>query len=158
MEIVRRSPVALVIKIIIAEALVELTYAVISLGLTQFNESLGSSYSAARMLLTILFSAFSIGVLTVLIAQWANEGYYLDDNELTVTQGILKKTSVAYPFANMQSVTVRQGIIGRLFNFGFVTIFIPTLGKEILFTEISSPGKFAEKLKSHIPYPEQGAF
>ena len=158
MELIRRSPVALVFKIIIAELLVELTYAVVSLGLAQFKESLDGSYSALRFLATLFFSGFSIAVLAFLVAQWANEGYYLEESELTVTQGIIKKTKVSYPFANMQSVTVRQGLIGRLFNFGYISIFIPTLGKDVIFTEIASPNNFAERIKTHIPYPENGAF
>ena len=158
MEIIRRSPVALVFKIIIAELLIELSYTVVSLGVTQFQEPLGTSYQSVRVLLALLFGGFGVYVLAFLIAQWANEGYSLDSNELTVTQGIIKKTKVSYPFANMQSVTVRQGLIGRVFNFGYITIFIPTLGKEVVFSEISNPNQFAERIKSHIPYPENGAF
>ena len=96
--------------------------------------------------------------MITLVAQWANEGYYLKENELIVKRGIIAKTETAYPYANMQSVTLQQSVVGRIFNFGQVTIFLPTLGKDVIFTEISHPKAFTEKIKSHIPYPESGQF
>ncbi|MCB9817014.1 PH domain-containing protein [Candidatus Nomurabacteria bacterium] len=105
-----------------------------------------------------MFLSLAITAVVTLVAQWANEGYYIKENELVVRRGIIHKTEISYPYANMQSVSVQQGFFGRLFNFGLVTIFIPTLGKDILFNEISAPKKFAQILKDHIPYAESGQF
>jgi uncharacterized membrane protein YdbT with pleckstrin-like domain len=158
MDIVRRSPAGLVFKIIFIEIAIEMVYLLLSTALVELRGELGSSYTSARILLSIVFMTLAVSVVVTLVAQWANEGYFLKQNELIVRRGIIAKTETAYPYANMQSVTLQQGFIGRLFNYGQISIFIPTLGKDIIFSEISNPADFTEKIKAHIPYPESGQF
>lgn len=158
MELIRKSPVALVVKIILAEILIEAIYLVLSLSLTQISEQLANGYEASRFALSVLFIVIAVSVIAVLVAQWANEVFILEKDDLAVSQGIISKRVQTYPYANMQSVTVNQSLLGRLFNYGNVTIYIPVLGKNVSFMEISSPYHFAEKLKSHIPYPEKNQF
>lgn len=158
MDLIRRSPAGLVFKIIFIEVSLELIYILLSTAVIEVRGTLGESYTIARIALSVVFLSIAVGAVITLVAQWANEGYYLKENELIVRRGIIAKTETAYPYANMQSVTVRQGIIGRLFNYGQISIFIPTIGKEILFSEISNPTVFANTLKDHIPYPEKGQF
>jgi len=158
MEFVRRSATGLVVKIIVIEVTLELIYLLLSAGLVNAQDSLNQSYTVARIILSAIFLTLAIGAVVILVSQWANEGYYLKSNELIVRKGVLAKTEVAYPYANMQSVTVQQSVAGRLFNYGQISIFIPTLSKDIIFTEISNPQAFADKLKQHIPYPETGQF
>lgn len=158
MDIVRRSPAGLVFKIIFIEVALELMYLLLSTALVEVRGEFGSAYTTARVALSLVFLSLAITVVVSLVAQWANEGYFLKENELIVRRGIIAKTETAYPYANMQSVTLQQGFIGRLFNYGQISIFIPTLGKDILFSEISNPKEFTEKIKAHIPYPESGQF
>jgi len=158
MDIVRRSPAGLVIKIIAIEISLEIIYLLLSTALVEVRSQAGESYTLARAILSVMFLSLAITAVVTLVAQWANEGYYIKENELVVRRGIIHKTEISYPYANMQSVSVQQGFFGRLFNFGLVTIFIPTLGKDILFNEISAPKKFAQVLKDHIPYAESGQF
>ena len=158
MDIVRRSPAGLVFKIIVVEVFLELVYLLLSTLLVEIRGSVGEGYTVARIALSAVFLTLAVGAVVALVSQWANEGYYLKENELVVRRGIIAKTETAYPYANMQSVTVQQGVIGRLFNYGQISIFIPTLGKDILFSEISNPQQFADKLKQHIPYPENGQY
>lgn len=158
MDIVRRSPAGLVFKIIFIEIALELIYVLLSTALVEVRGELGSSYTLARVMLSIVFLSIAITVVVTLVAQWANEGYFLKENELVVRRGIIAKTETAYPYANMQSVTLQQGFVGRLFNYGQISIFIPTLGKDIIFSEISNPKEFTKKIKAHIPYAESGQY
>jgi uncharacterized membrane protein YdbT with pleckstrin-like domain len=158
MDIIRRSPAGLTLRIIIIEITLQVSYLILSTVLIGANEQLGSMYALVRISITLLFLALGIFSVVFLVSQWANEGYFLKENELTVRRGIIGKNDTSYPYANMQSVSVQQFLIGRIFNYGQVTIYIPTLGKEIVFSEISDPHAFANTLKSHIPYPENGQF
>lgn len=158
MDIIRRSPVGLTLKIIAIEVLIEISYLLISSVLTEAREQIGALYPTIRLTTTLIFMSIGISAVVIMVSQWANEGYYLKDNELTVRRGIIGKTEVSYPYANMQSVTVQQSFFGRVFNFGQISILIPTLGKEVMFNEISNPQGFANKLKEHIPYPDNGQF
>ena len=158
MDIVRRSPAALTLRIIFFELTIELSYLIVSAVLIQSEDIMGSWYGIVRVIISLLFMAIAISAVVILVSQWANEGYYLRPNELTVRRGIVNKTETSYPYANMKSVSVQQSAIGRLLNFGDIRILIPTLGREIIFTEISNPQKFAETLKEHIPYPENSQY
>lgn len=143
MEIIRRSPASLVVKIIIAELLLEIVYLVLSLGLSIFSEQLEPNYQALRLILGVVFIGLAIIILVIIIANWANQGYILEKNDLAVKNGIFSTSLQTYPYANMQSVTVKQGLLGKLLNYGHIIIYVPTLGKDIGFYEISNPYKFA---------------
>ena len=158
MEMVRRSPAGLVFKIIFFELLLEIVYLLLSITLVEVRDSIEQSYESARLILSLIFVILAISVVVFLVTNWISEGYYLKKNELILKRGMISKTEVSYPYANMQSVRVNQSLLGRIFNYANISIYIPTLGKDIIFSEISNPNQFADKLKSHIPYPESNQF
>lgn len=65
--------------------------------------------------------------------------------------GILKRTEKAYPYRNMQSVIVRQSLLERFVGAGTVSVFVPTLGTDLVFSEVPNPKQFAASIKKSIP-------
>lgn len=149
--ITHKSPILLAFKIIILEVLIELIYLVVG-GLAQLvAEQLDYDIRFVSPLTQLLLLPLQIGVLVFMLTRWSSETYELRDEELIVKHGVLKKTELAYPFRNMQSVIVRQSVVERVVGAGTVSVFVPTLGKDLVFSEVPNPKEFAENIKKAIP-------
>jgi len=48
--------------------------------------------------------------------------YVITNNEVILTDGILRKNRVIIPYQNLSNIDVYKGITGRIFNFGDVTV------------------------------------
>lgn len=149
--IIHKSPVLLTFKIIILEVLIELLYLVIS-GLAQLiGQQFDYNIRLISPLTQLLLLPVQISVLVFLLTKWSGETYEIQKEEIIIRSGILKRTEKAYPFRNMQSVIVRQSILERLVGAGSVSVFIPTLGTDLVFFEVPNPHKFAEQIKEATP-------
>jgi len=143
--------VLLAFKIIFLEVLIEVVYLAIGalaylIG-QQFNYELRLISPFTQLLLLPL----QIGVLVWMLARWSSETYEIQEDELIMRYGVMKRIEKAYPYRNMQSVIVRQSFIERLVGAGTVSVFVPTLGTDLLFTEVPNPKSFAESIKKVIP-------
>lgn len=157
-HIVHRSPVLLAFKIIILELLIELVY----LGTVSIAQLIGGQTGNDTRLISpltqILLLPLQIGLLIYMLTRWSGETYEIHDEELIVRQGVLARTEKAYPYRNMQSVIVRQSGFERIVGAGTVTVFVPTLGTDLVFTEVPNPKQFAERIKSAIPNEASSQF
>ena len=149
--LIHKSPVLLAFKIIFLEVLIEVVYLAIGalaylIG-QQFNYELRLISPFTQLLLLPL----QIGVLVWMLARWSSETYEIQEDELIMRYGVMKRIEKAYPYRNMQSVIVRQSFIERLVGAGTVSVFVPTLGTDLLFTEVPNPKSFAESIKKVIP-------
>lgn len=48
--------------------------------------------------------------------------YVITNNEVILTEGILRKNRVIIPYQNLSNIDVYKGITGRIFNFGDITV------------------------------------
>ena len=149
--VIHKSPVLLAFKIIILEVLIELVYLVLS----AFTQFLGQQFNYEVRLFSpltqLLLLPFQIGVLVWMLTRWSSETYEIQEEELIMRYGVLQRVEKAYPFSNMQSVIVRQSVLERLVGAGTVSVFVPTLGTDLFFTEVPNPQRFAESIKKAIP-------
>lgn len=149
--LIHKSPVLLAFKIIFLELLIELVYLVV-VGVTQLlGEQLGYELRLVSPLTQLILLPIQIGVLVFMLTRWSSETYEIQDEELIMRYGVLKRTEKAFPYRNMQSVIVRQSAIERLVGAGTVSIFVPTLGTDLVFSEVPNPKEFAESIKKAIP-------
>lgn len=158
MILIHKSPILLAIKIILLEILIELTYLVIT-GLAQIiSQQTGFEIPFISPLTQLLLLPLQLAVLVTILIRWASETYEIQGKELIVRQGVFNRVERAYPYNNMQSVIVKQSVIERLIGAGTISVYVPTLGKELVFSEVPDPKLFAEKLKEAIPYSEKSQF
>jgi membrane protein YdbS with pleckstrin-like domain len=155
---IRRSPVGLVIKIIVVEVLVELTYLLLSTAVAEVRGSVGESYAATRIAMSLVFMTIAISAVIMLVSQWVSESYYITDKEVIIRRGVIAKTEIAYPFTTMQTVSVRQGGLHRLFKFGQLHILIASSASEIVLNDVADVQAIAEHIRSKIPYADASQF
>lgn len=148
---VHKSPVLLAFKIIILELLIELLYLLIG-GIAQaLGQQLGYDFKFISPITQLLLLPVQIGVLIAMLMRWSSETYEIRDEELVMKYGVLKRIEKAYPYRNMQSVIVRQSVVERLVGAGTITVFVPTLGTDLVFSEVPNPQQFADSIKKAIP-------
>ena len=97
-------------------------------------------------------------MIIIVVLDWVNRYYELRPDEIVQISGIITKREVEYPYGNIQSITVIQGLMGRICNFGTIDIYIPTLWNDLYFTEVPDPHKFVEIVKEFNPTMEGGKF
>ena len=149
--IIHKSPVLLAFKIIILELLIELLYLVIS-GLAQLiGQQFDYDIRLISPLTQLLLLPAQISVLVFMLTKWSGETYEIQKEEIIIRSGVLKRTEKAYPFINMQSVIVSQSILERLVGAGTISVFVPTLGTDLVFSEVPNPHNFAERIKEATP-------
>lgn len=149
--ITHKSPVLLAFKIIILELLIELVYLLVGAAAQLLGEQMGYELRLVSPATQLLLLPIQIGVLVFMLARWSSETYEIRDKEVVMRSGILKRIEKAFPYRNMQSVIVRQSVLERLVGAGTISVFVPTLGTDLLFTEVPNPQQFAESIKKAIP-------
>lgn len=109
-------------------------------------------------LFQVILIPIQVTALIILLLRWTSETYEFEGNEVVVRQGIFNKEERSYAYNNMQSVVVKQSIFDRILNAGTVSVYVPTLGRDLIFNEVPNPQSFAQTIKAAIPYSEKGQF
>lgn len=146
-----KSPFLLALKIIALEVLIEFVYLIIGILIQVSAEMLGYELRLISVFTQLLLLPVQIGILVFMLAKWSSETYEIHDEELVIRSGILKREERSYPYKNMQSVIVRQSILDGIAGAGTVSVFVPTLGTDLIFSEVPNPKRFAEHIKKSIP-------
>ena len=82
---------------------------------------------------------------------WLNKHYVLNPKEVIVKTGVISTKSTTYEIANLQSMSISQNIIQKIFNFGSIKLFNPVLKEEIFLSDIPDPHKYGEIIQRYQP-------
>ena len=148
---IHKSPILLAFKIIVLELLIEAVYLVAGTLGSLVAQQFGYEVRLISPFTQLLLLPIQIGVLVWMLIRWSTETYEIQEEELIIKYGIIGRVEKAYPYRNMQSVVVKQSLLGRIVGAGTVSVFIPTLGRELVFIEVPNPLQFAESIKKFIP-------
>lgn len=103
--------------------------------------------------LTLLFILSMIQMVVIIIAvlRWFNNYYEIHEHEIIERRDLFSIHENTHSFRNFSAISITQGIIGRIFNFGTIKLYHPLLGHSITMKKISSPLKFERMLKEKLP-------
>lgn len=149
--IIHKSPALLAIKIIVLELLIELVYLLVGVTVRAVGQQLGYDVQLISPITQLLLLPLQLGVLVYMLARWSGETYEVTKDAIIVRSGIVVRTEKLFTYHTMQSVVVRQSFLERLVGAGTISVFVPTLGTELVFTEVPNPMVFADSIKSSIP-------
>lgn len=159
--VIRKSVSLFILRIIFIELIFEVVYLTWR-GLLHFLplslEHIVTLNAVSILFFLILITIIQNIFLVFITLKWVNDFYEIRSDEIAHITGILSKTEKAYPYRDIQAVTIHQGVLGRLLNYGSVHLYIPTLGYDLNFNEVSSPAKFVDLVKSVNPNAEGGKF
>lgn len=158
-QMIRRSTYTLLFKIVLAEVLTEIVYLGLGAVITYVgNSSPGINVEQLRFSLGVLMTMIGLGLFIIIVTLWINEGISVDNEEITYKNGVLNSKVSTYPYANIQRVTVEQSVLGKMFNFGTITLYTPLLGQDLVFHEMPSPHELATSIKQKLNKPDREQF
>ncbi len=156
---IHRSTAYLFLRIVVLETCLEAAYLIGRLALERAG--LAAGYDDVTWFGPVvqfwLFVAQMV-ILGYLLARWSNDTVTFKQTEMVVSSGWLQRRSIAYPYQNMQQITVKESVLGQLFGAGQVSVYIPAVGHDIILNEIPRPHEAAELLKQMQPDDDQNQF
>lgn len=158
-QVIHRSTAYLFLRIIVLETCLEAVYLMGRFAVERIGVAVGYT-DVVWFGPVIQFWVFvaQMAILGYLLARWSNDTVILKQTEMVVNSGWLQRRSVAYPYQNMQQITVHESAIGQLFGAGKVSVYIPAIGHDIILAEMPHPHDLAESLKQMQPDESQNQF
>ena len=149
--VTRKTPVLLLIRLLALAFSFESLYVLLRILLPEgsFIDGLGAFAVLAGM---------QLAAVAYLGLDWFMETYEVHEEDIHHNRGILFRREETYPYNNMQSITCKQSPLGRIFHYGEVRIFIPTLGQELSFSHVPHPHHFIGTVRHIMPYPDKQRF
>lgn len=152
-EPIRESPFILGFKIIALLALFEIAYLIIFFFLNvqfQIPYNLHHHLSVGFLLFASTKIFLEMYFILFLVLSWANNVYYLTDKHIIKRAGVLGSKEKVYDYDIIRSITVNQPFLGKLFNFGSISLSTSASGgyqAEITLTNILDPQKYEQRIK-----------
>lgn len=148
---ISNSVVWFLLRIIAGLFLIELSYAVIILII---GENFGESFNF-QFNLTLLVIKFILEIIFVfyISVAWGAINYYLSRHQLIKYTGLSRRDDISYDLNSLKSVELHKGFLGRVFNYGDLTVTFSSSGyhEKINMHGIYNPKKyervFREKLE-----------
>lgn len=96
----------------------------------------------------ILLPFMGLGVLTgfVHLLKFGTEKLTIDDKHVKLKTGILSNNEIEVPLGKINTITVRQGLIGKIFSFGDIVVYTGNDRSGIVFKQLDEPSQ----IKLHI--------
>lgn len=151
-EPIRVSVAVLIMRLFIVMFLVDTVYSLINIFVFDLQLLQQFHYQLATILFVAHFfkNALSLYLVITIVLNWISKVYYLTDKYLVRREGIIHIKEKIYDLKIIRSISVNQGIIGKLFHYGDIAITTSASGgynDKIYLTSISQPEKYREIFK-----------
>lgn len=152
--VTRKSPVLLLMRLAVV-VLTTLAFYILLRVLLPVDQG-GFDVDTFEVFLIFTVIQFVLGAYVLL--RWVMETYEIHAEDIHHNRGILFRKEETYPYNNMQSITCTQSPLGRIYHYGEVRLYIPTLGRDLVFSEVPHPHHFIHTVRHILPYPDQHRF
>lgn len=158
-EPIRASVATLAIQLISLLIFTDVVYSVINFFLMKVYFLQGilpfDSHRYIVLILALLHigkSIFQVVFVLKFVLKWIGSSYFIADAHLVKRSGIMSVVEKTYDLDNIRSVTVNQGVLGKLFHFGDVVIETSASGgymDQIVLAGLANPEQFEHKIRGH---------
>lgn len=145
------------ISIVIAKmALIEFIFAIFILFSHYiFIKILGDQISDALInnqpyILGLLLFIKAILTFFVLLS-WLNEYYEISADKISHISGVIFKKEQRFSLPNIRQIILKQGLVGRIFNYGTIEFFDYAVKKYYQIYQIHNPVRYFNLLKVLVP-------
>lgn len=146
---IHTSTAVVVFRIIGIQLFVGFLSLLLTLPLVAFKEMI-TPYIPIIMLyafLSIGIQTLNMILLVLTFLEWIRMIYIIRPNEIIEQKGIWHIKENVYSTDKIEGVTVDQGIIGRIFNYGTIKIVNPVLGEDLYLVDIPDPFTYADVIR-----------
>lgn len=113
------------------------------------------SFTLWSVIWTILILGFGVLINLYLLLAWYNHLYIIGVDEITETEGVLWRRDLTLEFPSLDILNVRQGILGRIFNFGDVEVVSTETNERVHLKQIPRPQWHANLIELTFPTAER---
>lgn len=94
----------------------------------------------------VILMAILIGFITIIspVIAWFTTEMVLTNRRIIMKKGLISRYTFEMSFAKVETIQIDQGIIGRLFGYGSVTV-VGTGGSKACFAYIADPLEFRKQ-------------
>lgn len=148
---VRQSIFFLVLKLLFLEAVAAGAIIAFHLVLSNYATMYSLNIAFFNIPIFVLLVLFKTVFMIYVIVAWLEEYYEITPMEVIHRKGFLFRREESYTLDHIGSITVEQGLFGRIFNFGSIKLFDWALEKNMYVYLIHSPLKYHHILETLIP-------
>lgn len=155
---IRQSIFFLILKLIFIELLAALF--VVGFHTLLFSTDIISSafgdtqvFNVPFYILLVLIKSF---IMIVVIMIWLEEYYEITPQEVIHKNGFIFKLEERNKLTHIGSVTIEQGLLGRIFNYGTLKLYNWTQEKNVYLYLIHNPRKYHHILETLLPDADEG--
>jgi len=150
---VRQSLFFLIVKLFVLEILAAagliIFFAII---LSQNAVSLiSSNYYFFVIPFFLVIVAIKTGIMIYVVDEWLEDYYEITPREVLHKDGHFFRKEQIYPLKHLGVAKVEQGLLGRIFGYGSITLFNWVTSREIVLYLIHNPMKYYYILKELLP-------
>lgn len=152
--IIRHSHIVLVSKLFAIQILLVFLYLVVRLPKIALFSRLDNSQNIVLNYISLgyfmVLSLIELILVLKVTLDWANNIYEIRDDSIIHRQGIFTLKEDVYTLRNLGSATLHQSFMGKLLNYGTITISSPILKHEFHLLNVHNPGKIVQSFKDNI--------
>lgn len=92
-----------------------------------------------------------MGATLFVVLQWLNEYYEITPFKIIYRKGIIWSKEIIYKIEHIESVSLKQGVVGKLLNYGTIEFYDWRTKSYVSFYLIHNPVKYMNILESLVP-------
>lgn len=108
-----------------------------------------------NVIYVILLAFFKIGLNIYVILLWLNDYYELTTEVVNHRHGIFWQKEDSFKVTHIKSFGIRQGVFGKLFNYGSLHCYDWFLKEEYTMYLIHNPKKYLRILEDLLPFADE---
>ncbi len=161
-HVIHRSITVLLFKGLVAWLLFVVIYIIVGVAISALSSASSGTTIALQALIkfwpsvtaSIIILFLYGGLVLYITLDWIMNYYILDRKDLVTKFGILFTREVSYDLGGLESMEITQGLFGKLFNFGTLTLSNPVLDRKLKLRSIPEPYAEAQFIHRMHPNPE----
>lgn len=148
---VRKSFFAFLSQLIALGISILILYIAVIFFLNKINNYITMSIAPFITIFTISLLVLAIFIALVSLARWRNRYYVIRPRQFIVHDGLIQRKEKIFELDQVESISVTQSIVGRMLDYGTLSIFSPVFPQKIRIEDIPDPVKYQKILLTPEP-------
>jgi|GEM_PF-1402612 len=145
----------IVIELIAAIGVIVLHTLFISTDVADVAEKAAGSFNIFNWYVFLGLVVLKTLLMFYIIMQWLNMYYEITPDNIIYRNGFIYKKEQGNSLDHLASLRLEQGMLGRIFNYGNLTLRNWAVGKDVVLYQIHNPKKYYTILQRLLPQSDQ---
>ncbi len=149
---IRQSIVYLFLRLILLQILFTIVYLFMLFPLNFFELNPEIKLLAYSLVSVVFFALLLMQMYFTLniVLNWFGEYYEVKPGELVFHHGILEKKEKIYLTKHIESITINQSFMEKLFNYGTIRLYNPVLNQHMHIDAVNKPEKYVHIIEKQM--------